>query len=149
MKDKLFYLLGFPLVWFVIATITACPCAGKAYALAVAPSAWLLFFESHTSVTPHQLQFAGLPVMFIVGLVLLKLKMKPRVIIISSVVITFILWITLLVFARHGTGIKVPGAVPLWLLCCFNLSLCLLPFFALPIKLVSRRSPAKKHHNFN
>jgi len=143
MKDKLFYLLGFPLVWFVVATITACPCADKVYVLAVAPSAWLLFFESKTSVTLHQLQFAGLPVMFIVGLVLLKLRMKPSVIIISSVVITFILWVTLLVLVRHSAASKVPGAVPTWLLCCFNLSLCLLPFFALPIKLVSRRSPAK------
>jgi len=138
MKNKLCFLLVLPLVWFVI-TITINPTmADRAYLLAVAPSAWLFFFESPLSVTTRQMQFSGLPLMFLVGLVLFKLKMKPHVMIISSLVITFILWTALLAFASEGTAIRVPGALMAWLLCCFNFSLCLLPFFALPVKLITK-----------
>ena len=144
MRNKLFFLLGLPLVWFVVAIITARPCAGKAYALAAAPSVWLLLFKSGISLTPQQMQFAGLPAMFLVGFLLLKFKMKPRVIIIYSIVTTFILWFALLGLASQGAGIKIPWAVPVWLLCCFNLSLCLLPLFAFPIKLLSKLRKTSK-----
>jgi hypothetical protein len=136
MKNKLFFLLVLPMVWFVITTITNPISDDRAYLLAVAPSAWLFFFESPLSVTTRQMQFSGLPLVFLVGLVLFKFKMKPLVTIISSVVITFILWIALLSFASEGTAIKVPGVPLTWLLYCFNFSLCLLPFFALPVKLI-------------
>jgi len=144
MKNKLFFLLVLRLIWFVIALTTNQTSADRAYLLAVVPSAWLLLFESPLSVTTGQMQFGGLPLMFLVGLVLLKLKMKPLVTIVSSVAITFILWIALLAFASEGTAIKVPGAGFAWLLCCLNFSFCLLPFFALSVKLITKIDEAVK-----
>ena len=132
MKDKLFFLLALPLTWFVVAMITDYSIADKVYLLAVAPSAWLILFEKPLSITTLQMQFAGLPVMFLIGFILFKLKMKPRTAIISSVIITFILWFTVAILASRGTAIKVPGALVIWIFCCFNFSLCLLPFLTLP-----------------
>jgi peptidoglycan/LPS O-acetylase OafA/YrhL len=134
-KNKLFFLLVLPLVWFVVALISHQPGADRIYLLAVAPSAWLFFWEGSLTVTTHLVQLVGLPVMFLVGFVLYKFKMKPRVTMISLVVITFILWIALLVSVSQSYAIKVPGAIFVWFLCCFNFSLCLLPFLAAPVKL--------------
>jgi len=144
MKNILFFLLVLPLIWFVIALTTNQTSTDRAYLLAVAPSAWLLLFESPLSVTTRQMQFGGLPLMFLVGLVLLKLKMKPLVTIVSSAVIALILWIALLAFASEGTAIKVPGACFAWILCCLNFSFCLLPFFALSAKLIIKIYEAVK-----
>lgn len=138
MKNKLFFLLVLPVVWFVVAIISDSPSVDKVYLLSVVPSLWLRFFETSFSIESLQFQFGGVPVIFLIGLVLLKLKMKPRTIIISSVVTAFILWLTLVTLMFQTRAIKVPGAPFVWLLCCFNLSLCLLPFVALVIKLVSK-----------
>jgi hypothetical protein len=147
MKNKLFFLLALPLTWFLIAIVTACEAADKVWLLSVAPSVWLTLFKTSSSITVHQFQFGGLPVMFLVGLVLLKLKMKPRVMIISAVVITFILWLALAVPLSQSRVFKVPGAPFVWILCCFNFSLCFLPFLALIIKLTIkfRRSTSLAH----
>ena len=144
MKNTLFFLLVLPLVWFVVAAITAQPAANKVYALAIAPSVWVYFFDRSLQVSSGLVRLSGLLPMFLVGLVLLKSKMKPGVTIICSVVITFILWFALLITVSNSNAIKAPGAPLLWLLCCFNFSLCLVPFFALPIMLVSKMRKASK-----
>jgi len=136
MKNKLFYLLILPLVWLFVAIISFHPGVYRIYLLAVAPSAWLFLFVEPLEVTTRQLQIAAFPLMFLVGFVLLILKIRPRVAIISAIVLTFILWAALLVAVSEGTAVRDPRAPPLWFLCCFNFSLCLLPFFALSIKLI-------------
>lgn len=136
MKNKLFYLLVLPLVWLLVAIISFQPGVYRIYLLAVAPSAWLFLFVDPLKVTTHQLQIAAFPLMFLVGFVLLILKIKPRVAIISAIALTVIMWVALLITVSKGTAIKDPRAPALWLLCCFNFSLCLLPFFALPIQLI-------------
>lgn len=145
MKNKLFYLLVLPLVWLLVAIISFQPGVYRIYLLAVAPSAWLFLFVDPLKVTTHQLQIAAFPLMFLVGFVLLVLKIRPRITIISAIALTFILWAALLIAVSKGTAIKDPRAPGLWLLCCFNFSLCLLPFFALFVKsiiLVIRRYKA-------
>jgi hypothetical protein len=82
----------------------------------------------------------GLPAMVVIGFILLKLKIKLSHLAIGTAISTIILWFLLLIAVSKGTAIKVPGAPAVWLLCCFNLSLCLLPFFALPLKLFCRKS---------
>jgi len=136
MKNKLFYLLVLPLVWLLVAIISFQPGVYRVYLLAVAPSAWLFLFVDPLKVTTRQLQIAAFPFVFLAGFVLLIIKIRPRIAIISAIVLTFILWIALIVTVSEGTAVRDPRAPPLWLLCCFNFSLCLLPIFALPMKLI-------------
>lgn len=136
MKERLFYLLGLPLVWLLVAVFSFQPGVDRIYLLAVAPSAWLFMFVDPLKVTMLQLQTAAFPLMFIVGLVLLKLKIRPRETIISTFFLTFVLWLVLVIAVSKGTAIRNPNASFLWFFCCFNFSLCLLPFFALPIKII-------------
>lgn len=133
MKTKCFFLIGLPLVWLAIAILSHHQLADKAYLLSVAPSVWLLIFRDWNSVSIQQLQLAGLPVVCLIGVILYGLKMKPAAAIMASGVITLILWLMLMMCARQGTLIREPGAVFVWLLCCFNLSLCLLPAVAVPL----------------
>jgi hypothetical protein len=135
-KNKLFFLLVLPLAWFAVALISEQSAADKLYVLAVAPSMWLFFWEEQLTVTIQMVQLVGLPVMFLVGLFLLLLKMKPCTMMISSGVMTCILWFALVVTFSQSHAIQVPGAIFIWILCCFNFSLCLLPLFAVSIKLV-------------
>ncbi len=144
MKNKMFFLVLLPLLWFVVAAITAQPAANKVYVFAIAPSVWVFFFDGSLRVTSGLVRLSGLLSMFLVGLVLLKFKMKPGVTIICSVVITFILWVALLITVSNSTAIKAPGAPLLWLLCCFNFSLCLLPFFALTEIMASKLCKTSK-----
>jgi uncharacterized membrane protein len=149
--QKLFFLVILPLGWFVVAIVSFQRCADKVYALAVAPSAWVFFFVSSHSVPEHLLKFAGLPAMIVVGFVLSKLKITPVMTIISSLVITFFLWLALVMALSQSTAITVPGASYVWFLCCFNLSLCLLPLFALPRYLFIwiRKAVKSKTHRSN
>jgi hypothetical protein len=137
-KNKLFYFIALPLVWFIIAIITANSYANRAWLLSVAPAVWIVLFKEPRSIAFHEFLFGGLAGIFVVCFVLFKIKIKPRIILISSVVTTFVLWIALRVFASKGTLIKVPWVVCVWFLCCFNFSLCLLPFLALPIKMYTK-----------
>jgi hypothetical protein len=132
MKNKLFYLLVLPLVWLLVAIISFQPGVYRVYLLAVALSAWLFLFVDPLEVTTHQLQIAAFPLMFLVVFVLLILKIIPCVAIISAIALTFILWAALLVAVSKGTAIRDPIDPALWLLCCFNFSLCMLPFFPCP-----------------
>ena len=133
MKTKLFFLLVLPLVWLAVALISYQLPADKLYVLAIAPSAWLAVFGNWLSYprTIPQLVVAGFPAMLAVGFILLKLKMTPRVAIISSLILAIILWGLLLALVWQSRAIRVPGAPLALFLCCFNLSLCFLPIVAL------------------
>ena len=133
MKEKWFFLVGLPLVWLAVAVLSHHRLADKAYWFSIAPSVWLLVFRNWNLLTIHQLQMAGLPVVILIGAVLYWLKMKPKAAVISSLVLTFIFWISLMICGSQGTLIREPGAIFVWLLCCFNLSLCFLPFAAVGI----------------
>ncbi|MEN8128379.1 MAG: hypothetical protein ABFR90_11350 [Planctomycetota bacterium] len=51
MKDKIFFLLGLPVAWLIIAFISALPSADRIYLLAVAPSVWLFFMKDWQTIT--------------------------------------------------------------------------------------------------
>lgn len=131
MKTKLFFLLILSLIWLAVALISYQTCADKLYILAIAPSAWLALFGDWLFHPIPQLQVAGLPAMLVVGLILLTLKMTPRVAIISSLILTLMLWVVLLALVWNSPAIRLRGAPFIWFLCCFNLSLCLLPLLGL------------------
>ena len=131
MKTKLYFLLVLPLVWLVVALIAYHLPADRLYVLAIAPSAWLAFFGDFFSRPIGQMQAAGLPAMFLIGLALLRLKMTPRVAIISAFILAIILWGSLLTLFWQSRAIRVNGAPLALFLCCFNLSLCFLPLVAL------------------
>ena len=134
MKNNLIYLVGIPLIWLLVAIATYTPITDRVYLLAIAPSAWLILFTKFYSLSIYQIISGGLPAMVVIGFILLLMKVKLSHLAIGTAVSTIILWLLLLITVSKGTAIKVPGAPAVWLLCCFNLSLCLLPFFALPLK---------------
>jgi len=131
MNRKLFFLVGLPLAWFVTALIAEQFHPDRFYLVAVLPSAWLALFGDFFSHTIPEMRTAGLPTMILVGLILLLLKMTPRAAIISSIVLALVLWGAFLMFAWETRAIRASGAPFAWFLCCFDLSLCLLPILAL------------------
>lgn len=137
MKNKLFYLLIMPSIWIVITIITANELADRVWLLSVAPAIWLTIFIEPIEITVFQFQLGSFPGIFIVGLILLLLKIKPKTVIVSSIILALVLWIALCIFALKGTLIRVPGAVFVWFLCCYNFSVCLLPLLFLSMRLIS------------
>ena len=140
MKNKFFFLLALPVVWLLITFITTNDYAGRVGLFAVAPSVWLLLFIPPLKVTLHQMQFGGLAIMFIIGFLLLMLKVKPHAAFKTSLITTAVIFWLLLIILACQAAILNPLRVIVWLFCCFNLSLCLLPLIALSVKLFALKT---------
>lgn len=137
-KEKPVFLLVLPVVWFVVALAAFQPGVDGVYVLAVAPAAWLFVFEAPSSLTARQLQMAGLPGILVIGLLMLALRPSLRAMIIASIATTLAFWGTLVATIGRTVAVQMPRSAFLWLLCCFNLSLCLLPLSAALVKLAGR-----------
>ena len=147
MKNKLIFLVVLPLVWFGVAMVTLHPASDRIYVLSIAPSAWLHPFVDIFSIPARQLKFVGLPTMFLVGLILLVCRAKPKTASMLSIALTMVLLGALGIAISKWGAVKAPGAACYWLLCCFNFSLCLLPFFFMPAamwRMIRRRHKASK-----
>lgn len=131
MKRRVFFLLVLPVVWFAIALMAVRFNPDRAYALAIAPSAWLTLFGDLFSRPLLHLQLAGLPAMFVIGLILMVLKMTPRAAIAWSLVMTAVSWGIFVFVFRQSRVMQASGAPFAWFLCWLNFSLCLLPVIAL------------------
>ncbi len=138
MKNKLFYFIALPLAWLTIAIITANSYADKAWLLSVAPAVWITLFKDANSITFYEFISGGLVGIVIVCFILSKFEIKPRLILISSLAMSFILWVALCIFASKGSLVKNPISVFVWFLCCFNFSLCLLSPLILPVKMCAK-----------
>lgn len=137
-KEKLSFLLLLPVVWLVAALAAFQPGVDGVYVLAVAPAAWLFVFEDPSSLTATQMQMAGLPGIIVIGSLVLALRPSLRTVVTGSIATTLVLWISLVATVGRSVAIQRPRSALLWLLCCFNFSLCLLPFSASFAKLAGR-----------
>lgn len=137
-KEKVAFLLVLPVVWLAAALAAFQPGVDGVYVLAVAPAAWLFVFEAPSSLTARQLQMAGLPGILVIGLLVLALRPSLRAVIIASIATTLAFWGALVATIGRTVAAQTPRSAFLWLLCCFNLSLCLLPFSAAFMKLAGR-----------
>ncbi len=139
MRRRLFFLLVLPSVWFVTALTAERFNPDKVYVLAIAASAWVALFGDLFSRPLLHLQLAGLPAIFVIGLVLLLLKMTPRAAIAWSLVMAIVSWGTFVFLFRQSNAIQESGAPFAWFLCWLNLSLCLLPIIG-ALSIIDRRS---------
>ena len=149
MLNRICYLFGIPLVWFLV-VITLPPYVDKVYVFAVAPAVWMLIFVEGYEMTAQHFLFGGLVGISLVGPVLLAFKIKLRTAITTWLITTFVLWMLFsCVFSNAANNIArehtVSGmcnnltsgkVVFSWLLCSFNFSLCLVPIFTIPAKLL-------------
>jgi len=127
MKTKLIYLVGLPLLWLAVALIALLIPPDKLYFMAIAPSAWLVIFGGFNWCPIGLMPVAGLPVMCLTGLALNWLKLPLRTALTSSLILTLLLWASLLSHFGQSRALQVPGAPLGLLLSCFNFSLYFLP----------------------
>lgn len=146
-KDKLLFLLALPALWLLVAIVAFAPGVDGVYLLAVAPAAWLFLFEDPAALTAAQMQLAGLPGIVLIGLLLLKLGARPSTMAIAAVAIAFVLWLPLVATIGRTVALSAPRSSFLWLLCCFNLALSLLPLHAVCITLAGRVRRAQSRQN--
>ncbi len=137
-RDKWLFLLVLPVLWLLVASVAFAPGVDGVYLLAVAPAAWLFVFDDPAALTAAQMQLAGLPGIVLVGLLLLGLGARPLAMAITAVVLALVLWLPLVATIGRAVARSAPRSALLWLLCCFNLALCLLPIPAVCIKLAGR-----------
>ena len=135
MRDKVLIAVGLPLVWLVVAVGAYRPGVDRVYLLAVAPSVWLFLFVDPLEVTVLQMQVAAFVPMVLAGLVLVKLRMPPRLMATVAAATAFALWLALAIYLARSPAAQDPHAAVLWLLCCFNFALALLPIFAITARL--------------
>ncbi len=137
-RDKRLFLLGLPALWLLVALVAFAPGVDGVYLLAVAPAAWLFLFEDPAALTAAQMQLAGLPGILLTGLLLLKLGAKPSTMAFAAAAIALVVWLPLVATLGRTVALTAPRSALLWLLCCFNFALFLLPIPTVCIKLAGR-----------
>ena len=137
-RDKWLFLLALSALWLLVAIVAFAPGVDGVYLLAVAPAAWLFVFEDPAALTAAQMQLAGLPGIVLIGLLLLKLGATPSTMALAAVALALVLWFTLVATLGRTVALAAPRSALLWLLCCFNFALALLPLPAACIRLATR-----------
>ena len=112
--------------------------ASKAYGLVILPSLWLAIFSDWKNIGLGMLVLASLPAMPIIGMIVYRLKMKPKRASLHILVVTTALWLVLLGILSGGTDVHLPYARLAWLFCSGAAAPLALPVIALGEKLLRR-----------